>query len=226
MTTPATQHKTASALRLRDRLSGRIVAMSVAVGLLVVVAASAVAWDGGVAGWEASTLRWVNDWPDWFEPPMWALQQVGVFMAPVIGGLVIVWFTRQWRFLVPFVLVLPLKLGIEKAVVKQLVERERPFVSLGSDINVRGPAFEGLSFPSGHSTTAFALAILLIAFVAPRWRPVPLGWAVIVAIARLCYGEHNVLDVIAGAALGTAFGMTLWYVFLNPHVPVAADDLS
>lgn len=226
MTTTKDQQAPSGALRLRHRLSGRSVALGVVIGVATVLAASAVAWDGGVAGWEASTLRWINDWPDWFELPMWALQQPGVILSPMVGGLVIVWFTRQWRFLIPFALVLPLKLTIEKALIKQLVERERPFVSLGSDINVRGPAFEGLSFPSGHSTTAFALAILLSAFVPPRWRPVPLGWAVMVAIARLYYGEHNVLDVIAGAALGTTFAMTLWYVFLNPHVPVAADDVS
>ena len=80
---------------------------------------------------------------------------------------------------------------------------------------MRGPAFEGLSFPSGHSTTAFALFILVSAFVPYRWRYVPLIGAVLVAVARLYYGEHNALDVIAGAAMGTAFATALWYLFLN-----------
>jgi membrane-associated phospholipid phosphatase len=126
--------------------------------------------------------------------------------------------TRKWQHLVPFLLVLPLKLGIEKGLVKQFVERERPAVSVGDSINVRGPGIEGLAFPSGHTTTAFALGILLSAFLPPRWRPVPVIWAVIVGIARMYYGEHNVLDVVAGAALGTAFAVALWYFFLNRHV--------
>ncbi|NNF70374.1 MAG: phosphatase PAP2 family protein [Acidimicrobiia bacterium] len=205
-------------IAVRTRLPAPLVAAVVVVAVVIVVWSSAVAWDGTVPAWEAEPLRWVNGWPDWLEPAMWVLQQVGVFMAPVVAGLIVVSFTRRWQHLVPFVLVLPSKLGIEKAIVKQLVERERPYVSLGPDIEVRGPAFEGLSFPSGHSTTAFALAVLLTAFVPPRWRVVPIAWATVVAIARLYYGEHNVLDVVTGAALGTAFATVLWFVLLNREV--------
>ena len=201
----------------------RVVATAV-LGAVVVVVSSAIAWNGDVPGWEESILNFINGWPDWLEPAMWALQQVGVLLAPIVGGLVIVWFTRNWQHLIPFIAIIPLKLGIEKAIVKQLVERERPFVSIGDSIKVRGPAFEGLSFPSGHSTTAFAFAVLLSAFLPRRWRPVPLVWAVIVAIARLYYGEHNVLDVVAGAALGITFATVLWFVFLNRYVQASSDS--
>ena len=204
-------------------LSARAVVATVAVSAVIVVVSSAVAWNGTVPGWEESVLTFVNGWPDWLEPFMWFVQQVGNLFAPIVGGLVIVWFTRRWQHLVPFVLVLPLKLGIEKGIVKMLVERERPFVSVGDSVNVRGPAFEGLSFPSGHTTTAFALAVLLTAFLPPKWRPVPVLWAVVVGVARLYYGEHNLLDVFAGAALGTAFAMALWYFFLNRHVDPRCD---
>ncbi len=206
-------------LAVRQSLPGGPVAATVVLMAAVVVACSAVARDGTVPEWEADMLRFINDWPDWLEPVMWFLQQVGVFVAPVIAGVIVVWFTREWRHLIPFVAVLPLKLGIEKAIVKQLIDRERPFVSTGTDIKVRGPAFEGLSFPSGHATTAFAMGILIAAFVPPRWRPVPIAWAFIVAIARLYYGEHNILDVVAGAAIGTAFAVPLWYFFLNRFAP-------
>lgn len=204
---------------VRTRIGPRLLAAIVLIAGVVVGASMAVAWDGSVPGWEAEPLLWVNDWPDWLEPVMWVLQQVGVFMAPVVAGSIVVFFTRRWIHIVPFVLVLPLKLGIEKAVVKQLVERERPFVSLGPEVDVRGPAFAGPSFPSGHCTTAFALAVLLTAFVPPKWRVVPISWAVIVAIARMYYGEHNLLDVVTGAALGVAFASVLWFVFLNREVP-------
>ena len=83
---------------------------------------------------------------------------------------------------------------------------------------MRGPAFEGLSFPSGHTTTAFALGVLLVAFVPPKWRPVALAWAAITGIARLYYGEHNILDVVAGAALGTTFAVVLWFTIVNRFV--------
>lgn len=204
-------------------LSGRAVIAVVSFCVVLVVASSAVAWNGDVPGWEEAILDFVNGWPDWLQPFMWFIQQVGNLFAPIIGGLVIVAFTRRWQHLVPFVLVLPLKLGIEKGLVKQSVKRERPFVSVGDSVDVRGPAFEGLSFPSGHATTAFALAVLLTAFLPPRWRPVPIIWAAFVGVARLYYGEHNALDVVAGAGLGTAFAMVLWYFFLNRHVDPRCD---
>ncbi len=200
---------------VRRRIGGLAASVIVAAAALVVLVSSLIAADGDVPRWERDLLVFFNDWPDWLEPVMWFVQQPGVLMAPVIAGLVIVWFTREWRLLIPFVAVLPLKLGIEKAIVKQLVERERPFVSVGPEIEVRGPAFGGLSFPSGHSTTAFAMFILVSAFVPHRWRFVSLAAAMTVAIARLYHGEHNFLDVVAGAAMGTAFATVLWFAFLN-----------
>jgi len=187
----------------------------VAVSIGVVVTTSLVAASGDVPDWESSALEFVNGWPDALEPLLWVLQQAGLLVAPIAVGLVIVALTRRWQYLIPFVLVLPLKLGIEKGIVKQLVERERPFVSVGSDVIVRGTAFEGLSFPSGHVTTAFATATLVSAFLPPRWRPLPILWAVVVAVSRLYFGEHNLLDVVAGAGMGIAFAMVLWVGILN-----------
>lgn len=202
---------------------GRSVLAAVAVAILVTALASAVAWNGDVPAWEESILDFVNGWPDGLEPVMWVVQQAGILFAPVLVGLLIFASTRRWQHLVPFILVLPLKLGIEKGIVKKLVERERPFASIGDSINVRGPAFEGLSFPSGHTTTAFATAVLVSAFLRPKWRPIPIIWAFMVGLARLYYGEHNFLDVVAGAALGTGFALVLWYFFLNRYVDPRCD---
>lgn len=214
---PVGGHERQGPFVICHRVPRRLLAAVIPTAFVVVLLSSWVAWDGHVPGWEAEVLYFINGWPDFLEPFMWVLQQPGVLGAPLIAGLVIVWFTRTWQHLVPFALVLPLKLGIEKGLVKQLVERERPFVSVGEEIMVRGPAFTGLSFPSGHTTTAFAVGVLVSAFLPPRWRSVPIVWAFIVAIARMYYGEHNLLDVVAGAALGTTFAVTLWFLFLNRY---------
>ena len=218
-----TGQKRTSPFVICHKMPVSLAAAAVFLGVVIVTASSWIAWDGSVPEWEADMLRFVNDWPDALEPLMWVLQQVGVFAAPLVAGAVIVAFTRKWQHIVPFAFVLPLKIGIEKGLVKQLVQRERPFTSIGDEIQVRGPAFEGLSFPSGHTTTAFALGVLVAGFLPPKWRPVPIGWAFIVAIARLYYGEHNVLDVVAGAALGTAFATVLWYVFMNRYADPDCD---
>ncbi|MBE7220040.1 MAG: phosphatase PAP2 family protein, partial [Caulobacteraceae bacterium] len=57
------------------------------------------------------------------------------------------------------------------------------------------------SFPSGHSTSIFALAVA-IGLIAPRLRGPMLGLAVAVAVARVVLAAHYASDIVAGATLG------------------------
>jgi undecaprenyl-diphosphatase len=212
--------------RVRVRPTRTQLVVVAVVCVSVAALTSLAARNGDVTRVEAAVLRWFNGWPDAVEPIMWIVQQAGVLFAPIVVGVVVAIVARRWTLVVPFVLVLPLKLLLEKGIVKSLIERERPYVSYGQDIVVRGGAFEGLSFPSGHTTTAFATAVLLVALLPRRWRPVPIVWAVLVGAARMYMGEHNFYDVIAGAALGTMFGTVLWFAVLaNDHIggPVEPD---
>lgn len=58
-----------------------------------------------------------------------------------------------------------------------------------------------LSFPSGHSVTAFA-TVTALAFMAPRLGSWLFVLAVLIAASRVVTGAHYPSDVIAGAALG------------------------
>jgi membrane-associated phospholipid phosphatase len=68
------------------------------------------------------------------------------------------------------------------------------------------------SFPSGHATTAFALAAVL-AFMAPRWTVLWALFAVMVAVSRVVLGMHYPSDVIAGAILGVTGAYAIRLVF-------------
>lgn len=61
------------------------------------------------------------------------------------------------------------------------------------------------SFPSGHSTTAFAVALALGSFY-PEIRPVLLILAANVAISRVIIGMHFVSDVLVGSGIGALLG--------------------
>lgn len=61
------------------------------------------------------------------------------------------------------------------------------------------------SFPSGHTMTAFAVAIPLLLFY-PTLTIGLLFCAVSIAISRVLLGMHFLSDVVAGAAIGTALG--------------------
>jgi undecaprenyl-diphosphatase len=61
------------------------------------------------------------------------------------------------------------------------------------------------SFPSGHTMTAFAVAIPLLLFY-PTLTIGLLFCAFSIATSRVLLGMHFLSDVVAGAAIGTALG--------------------
>ena len=95
--------------------------------------------------------------------------------------------------------------AVVAAGLKQVVDRDRPaLASPDADPLVTTPASP--SFPSGHATTAFAAAALVGTFY-PRSRIPVFVVAAVVACSRVYLGVHFWLDVIVGAALGTAIGV-------------------
>lgn len=89
-------------------------------------------------------------------------------------------------------------------IVKRIIGRGRPqhfdqFGTLSFQPNWLDWTFQ--SFPSGHATTAFALAGV-IGFVSPRWFYPALVFAAAIALSRVSLGVHYTSDVVAGAILG------------------------
>ena len=58
------------------------------------------------------------------------------------------------------------------------------------------------SFPSGHTTTAFALAFV-IGFLSRRWLWPMLAVAAVVGVSRVAVGAHYPTDVLGGLVVGT-----------------------
>jgi undecaprenyl-diphosphatase len=90
---------------------------------------------------------------------------------------------------------------------KEAVGRERPHLPPGEPQPLIAMPSDP-SFPSGHATVAFACAVM-IAMLVPRLAVPVLVLATAIAFSRVYVGVHFPLDVIAGAALGTAAAIAL-----------------
>ncbi len=68
------------------------------------------------------------------------------------------------------------------------------------------------SFPSGHTLTAFAVAVAVGMFY-PDLMGLLLFLAVSIAMSRIALGMHFLSDVIAGSLLGAGLGYAAFYIF-------------
>mgnify|MGYP001416664710 CR=1 FL=1 len=100
--------------------------------------------------------------------------------------------------------------GIVANIIKMLVGRARPVLWFKETIYGFDPltklGYAWNSMPSGHSTTAFALAFSL-AVLYPRGRIIWFFYALLLSLSRVMVNAHYLSDVCAGAALG---GVTVW----------------
>src|SRR6476659_876045 len=93
--------------------------------------------------------------------------------------------------------------GVITPVLKIAVSRQRP----GSADTTFDRDSGGTSFPSGHTTQAFAVASAIAAHYDSFWvRAAAYSLAGLVGLSRMQQGEHYASDVLAGALIGTAVG--------------------
>jgi undecaprenyl-diphosphatase len=85
---------------------------------------------------------------------------------------------------------------------KYSINRQRPYDAYPTIINPY-TLEKDASFPSGHTSTAFALATSMSIQYKKWYVVVPaFAWAGSVGYSRMYLGEHYPTDVLAGAAIG------------------------
>ncbi len=97
--------------------------------------------------------------------------------------------------------------GLIANLAKNVIGRARPPTLTGDEIWVSSPfadRYAFASFPSGHATTAGALAMAL-ALLFPRFRVFFWLAGAWIAVSRPALGLHFPSDVLAGIAFGAAF---------------------
>ena len=114
---------------------------------------------------------------------------------------------------------------VASGAIKEAVDRPRPPVDDPHNLTAAVDLPATPSVPSGHATTAFAAAAALAVLV-PRLRWPALALASIVALSRVYLGVHFVLDVLAGALIGSLIGAGIALIARRLGAAERRDDES
>jgi membrane-associated phospholipid phosphatase len=92
------------------------------------------------------------------------------------------------------------------------IDRPRPFVTYPHLITQKDKA-GSYSFPSGHTSSAFATATS-VSLLYPKWYVIApsLLWAGAVGYSRMELGVHYPSDVLVGALVGVGSSYLMWKV--------------
>jgi undecaprenyl-diphosphatase len=150
----------------------------------------------------------------WLDPFFWALTWLGDGWAQsimIFAGLLTVAGRRMFW---PLAATLAFGGLLGAQLLKHLIPRDRP-----SNLPWAHPQelIYGNSFPSGHTTASFALAVMLL-LLTRGTRLAWTGWVAIlygclVGLSRIYRGVHWPSDVIGGALCGTFFACATYLVF-------------
>lgn len=104
--------------------------------------------------------------------------------------------------------------GIFSYVIKKLVSEPRPY-----EVDARIAQWSvggGFSFPSGHTTEAFATATAMVLLYRSWKVALPAySWALLIGYSRMHLGVHYPFDVLAGMIIGISSAYFLSHIFVR-----------
>jgi undecaprenyl-diphosphatase len=160
------------------------------------------------------------------------LQFCATYLPYLVGAAFFVLLARfkDWRlrtyYFIEALLAVILARGIVTEAIYHFYPSVRPFVALGFEPLVQ--AVGSNSFPSGHAAFFFALAAAV--YLARRdWGIAYLGFACVIAAARVAVGVHWPFDVVVGAAIGIGSALVVRGLLYGQYrrlttKPVVADN--
>ncbi len=169
-----------------------------------------------VSAWESGILLWIQQYlrTPITDPIVSLYTQLGNAGALfIVLTLLLLLHPKTRRVGFAAALGLICSLIFTNLILKHLVGRVRPWVDFPALVPL---VFEGdpNSFPSGHTSAAFAFATAALRAGLPkRWMKVTaIVLAVTMALSRLYVGVHYPTDVLVGFLVGDLAGLTGWWL--------------
>ena len=130
-----------------------------------------------------------------------AVSNYGVIIIAVYFVIMLLWEKRKIFPIASACVVSGLLGNFIKDYLKHYVRRPRPFLEIPSLEPLIKPP-KGFSFPSGHTTLAFAVAFIAYRILPKRYSIPALCMAVLVAFSRLYMGVHYPTDILGAICVG------------------------
>ena len=157
----------------------------------------------------------------WLDPIFLVLSTIGLGGGQAALSLLFAFTKSTRRFVIPLLVTTAVSGWLVADGLKALIPRDRP-----SNLAFAHPQelIYSSSFPSGHTTTAFAVATMLT-FLTWNSRFRLLGQmyflvAALIGFSRIYRGVHWPTDVIGGACCGVASSCLLYLIFLRFGMPI------
>lgn len=100
---------------------------------------------------------------------------------------------------------------INNVMLKNLVGRVRPYeVIQGLECLIEKQS--DFSFPSGHTGSSFAAAVILLCCLPKKYGVPAMVLAVLISFSRMYLGVHYLTDVLCGGMIGTMVALIVYHV--------------
>lgn len=130
---------------------------------------------------------------------------------------------KLWSMRVFFLIISISASGLINLLIKWLAGRHRPINMFNNGqfgFDYFRMIHESTSFPSGHTVTAFSLA-MAVGILFPRFSIPAFAAAVIIGVSRIMITSHYLSDVLAGAGVGILCTLVVKYIFDRYNVELS-----
>jgi len=188
------------------------------VGGAAVLVATAVLAKRGTYVWEVTIFKAVNGLPGNIRTVLWLLNQYGTAVTIPVATVAALLF-RRW-LLAASLAISGVTVYLLAKVIKEYVARGRPAAIVEAVVERETFSPGSLGYPSGHAAVAWAITLILLAYVGRPWQIAAVVLAIVVPLVRMYVAAHLPLDLIGGAALGVTVASAVNLLF---GVPIRAQ---